>query len=53
MARPELVLPQLANDTVAVAGLTVENQTFGAVTNETNGFSGPNAGLMGLGFTAK
>lgn len=42
----------LATDTVTVAGLTVKSQTFGAVTSETNGFGGPNAGLMGLGFPA-
>ncbi|KAG8894836.1 Type I transmembrane sorting receptor, partial [Tulasnella sp. 403] len=29
----------VATDTVTVAGLTVENQGFGAVSNETNGFS--------------
>ncbi|KAG9008419.1 hypothetical protein FRB90_008903 [Tulasnella sp. 427] len=40
----------LATDTVTVAGLTVAKQVFGAVTTETGGFGGPNAGLMGLGF---
>ncbi|KAG8975629.1 hypothetical protein FRC05_005422 [Tulasnella sp. 425] len=43
----------LANDTVTVAGLTVARQVFGAVTSESGGFSGPHAGLMGLGFTDK
>ncbi|KAG8874317.1 hypothetical protein FRB97_005985 [Tulasnella sp. 331] len=43
----------VATDTVAVAGLTLESQGFGAVTNETGGFgNGPNAGLLGLGFPA-
>ncbi|KAG8903977.1 Type I transmembrane sorting receptor [Tulasnella sp. 403] len=44
---------KVATDTVSVAGLTVTGQGFGAVTQETGGFGGgPNAGLLGLGFTA-
>ncbi|KAG8910150.1 hypothetical protein FRC01_006520 [Tulasnella sp. 417] len=42
----------VATDAVTVAGLTVARQAFGAVDREFNGFSGPNAGLMGLGFPA-
>lgn len=44
----------IAEDTVTVAGLTVENQRFGAVNVEFGGFSRPgnNAGLLGLGFPA-
>ncbi|KAG8898043.1 Type I transmembrane sorting receptor [Tulasnella sp. 403] len=41
----------VAYDTVTVAGLTFENQTFGAVTAESDSFkSSPMAGLMGLAF---
>ncbi|KAG8946384.1 hypothetical protein FRC00_009612, partial [Tulasnella sp. 408] len=42
----------IAEDTVTVAGLTIENQRFGAVNAEFGGFSRPgnNAGLLGLGF---
>ncbi|KAG8995137.1 hypothetical protein FRB90_000253 [Tulasnella sp. 427] len=42
----------IAEDTVTVAGLTVDKQAFGAVNLEFGGFSRPgnNAGLMGLGF---
>ncbi|KIO22917.1 hypothetical protein M407DRAFT_27559 [Tulasnella calospora MUT 4182] len=40
----------LVTDTVAVAGLTVPQQTFAAVSSEIEGFSDPYAGIMGLGF---
>ncbi|KIO20362.1 hypothetical protein M407DRAFT_29994 [Tulasnella calospora MUT 4182] len=40
----------VATDAVTVAGLTVAKQAFGAVNVEFGGFSGPNAGLLGLGF---
>ncbi|KIO20364.1 hypothetical protein M407DRAFT_29996 [Tulasnella calospora MUT 4182] len=40
----------VATDAVTVAGLTVAKQAFGAVDTEFGGFSGPNAGLLGLGF---
>ncbi|KAG8874338.1 hypothetical protein FRB97_005980 [Tulasnella sp. 331] len=44
----------IATDTVTVAGLTVPGQGFGAVNQEVEGFRhGPNAGVLGLGFTAK
>ncbi|KAG8860927.1 Type I transmembrane sorting receptor [Tulasnella sp. 330] len=43
----------VATDTVTIVGITVPNQGFGAVTSESGGFgSGPNAGLLGLGFPA-
>ncbi|KAG9024367.1 Type I transmembrane sorting receptor [Tulasnella sp. JGI-2019a] len=43
----------VATDTVTVAGITVPSQGLGAVTSESGGFgSGPNAGLLGLGFPA-
>ncbi|KAG8857470.1 Type I transmembrane sorting receptor [Tulasnella sp. 330] len=43
----------IATDTVTVAGLTVPGQGFGAVNQEVGGFRhGPNAGVLGLGFTA-
>ncbi|KAG8896714.1 hypothetical protein FRB99_008693 [Tulasnella sp. 403] len=42
---------KVATDTVTVAGLTVAEQGFGAVTNETD-YIGPMAGLLGLGFPA-
>jgi len=42
----------LATDNVVVAGLGVAGQTFAAVTYETQGFSGPQAGIMGFGFPA-
>lgn len=42
----------IAEDSVTVAGLTVDKQAFGAVNLEFGGFSRPgnNAGLLGLGF---
>ncbi|KAG8909686.1 hypothetical protein FRC01_006800 [Tulasnella sp. 417] len=40
----------LVTDTVSVAGLTVPQQTFAAVSSETEGFSDPYAGILGLGF---
>ncbi|KAG8894054.1 hypothetical protein FRB99_001551 [Tulasnella sp. 403] len=41
----------VAYDTVTVAGLTVTNQSFGAITEESDSFkSSPMAGLMGLAF---
>lgn len=42
----------LAADTVTVAGLTVQNQVFAAITQESGDFSsgGIFAGLMGMGF---
>ncbi|KAG8939429.1 Type I transmembrane sorting receptor [Tulasnella sp. 424] len=42
----------LASDTVAVAGQTVQNQVFAAITQESGDFSsgGIFAGLMGMGF---
>ncbi|KAG8979730.1 Type I transmembrane sorting receptor, partial [Tulasnella sp. 427] len=44
----------LASDTVTVSGLTVQNQVFAAVTQESGSFSsgGVFAGLMGMGFPA-
>ncbi|KAG8874336.1 Type I transmembrane sorting receptor [Tulasnella sp. 331] len=43
----------IATDTIYVAGLTVANQGFGAINQEFGGFGhGPNAGLLGLRFTA-
>ncbi|KAG9008067.1 Type I transmembrane sorting receptor [Tulasnella sp. JGI-2019a] len=42
----------VATDTVTIAGLTVANQGFGAVTIESNGVAGPMVGLLGLGFPA-
>ncbi|KAG9003878.1 Type I transmembrane sorting receptor [Tulasnella sp. 427] len=44
---------QVATDTVAVAGLRVANQGFGAVTTEDGNFlTSSSAGLLGLGFPA-
>ncbi|KAG8922749.1 hypothetical protein FRC00_007082 [Tulasnella sp. 408] len=43
----------LVSDAVSVAGLTVPQQTFAAVSSEIEGFSDPYAGIMGLGFQAK
>jgi len=40
----------VATDTVTMSGLTVNPQGFGAV--EVSSLSGPNAGLLGLGFPA-
>ncbi|KAL8286189.1 hypothetical protein RQP46_004677 [Phenoliferia psychrophenolica] len=41
----------VATDVVRVAGLTVNKQTMGAVTEESSDFNGdPSAGLLGLGF---
>ncbi|KAG8907346.1 Type I transmembrane sorting receptor [Tulasnella sp. 403] len=46
-------IPKVAHDTVSVAGLSVDNQTFGAIFNTYGGFaSTPSAGLLGLGFEA-
>ncbi|KAG9023565.1 hypothetical protein FS837_005718 [Tulasnella sp. UAMH 9824] len=42
----------LVSDAVSVAGLTVPQQTFAAVSSEIEGFSDPYAGIMGLGFQA-
>ncbi|KAG8865232.1 Type I transmembrane sorting receptor [Tulasnella sp. 330] len=43
----------VATDRVTVAGLTVPKQGFGGITVEYGGFgSGPNSGLLGLGFPA-
>ncbi|KAG9013191.1 hypothetical protein FRB94_003261 [Tulasnella sp. JGI-2019a] len=40
-------------DSVTIAGLNVPRQGFGAVSEEFGGFGhGPNAGLLGLGFSA-
>ncbi|KIO22918.1 hypothetical protein M407DRAFT_27560 [Tulasnella calospora MUT 4182] len=40
----------LVTDRVAVAGLEVPQQTFAAVSSETEGFADPYAGILGLGF---
>lgn len=42
----------IGEDSVTVAGLTIDKQAFGAVDNEFGGFSRPgnNAALLGLGF---
>ncbi|KAG8907334.1 hypothetical protein FRB99_004581 [Tulasnella sp. 403] len=43
----------VATDTVSAAGLSMENQGFGAVAKASQGFNaGPNAGVLGLGFPA-
>ncbi|KAG8963616.1 Type I transmembrane sorting receptor [Tulasnella sp. 425] len=42
----------LAVDTVSIAGLSVPQQVFGAVSSETEDFPLPYDGLLGLGFAA-
>ncbi|KJA27806.1 hypothetical protein HYPSUDRAFT_212373 [Hypholoma sublateritium FD-334 SS-4] len=43
----------LAQDVVAVQGLAVQKQAFGAVTSESDDFDGyPNSGLLGLAFSS-
>ncbi|KAG8965512.1 hypothetical protein FRC05_003245 [Tulasnella sp. 425] len=40
----------VAYDTVSVAGLSVKNQSFGAILMESNSQGLPSAGIMGMGF---
>ena len=41
----------LATDVVSLAGLTVPEQAFGAVSSESDEFNGyPNSGLLGIAF---
>ncbi|KAG8940970.1 Type I transmembrane sorting receptor [Tulasnella sp. 424] len=42
----------MATDTVSIAGLSVPQQAFAGVSSETEGFSDPYAGILGLGFVA-
>ncbi|KAG8985305.1 hypothetical protein FRB90_004791, partial [Tulasnella sp. 427] len=40
----------IATDTVAMGGLSLQNQPFAVILQASKGFDGPNAGLMGLAF---
>lgn len=43
----------LATDVVAVQGLSIHNQSFGAVTQESDDFNSyPNSGLLGMAFSS-
>ncbi|KAF8972976.1 aspartic peptidase domain-containing protein [Flammula alnicola] len=43
----------MATDVVSIQGLSIQEQTFGAVTSESDDFDGyPNSGLLGLAFSS-